>query len=147
MCDEALEELIGLGLLRKLEDDSPAIHPLLAEFARRLDAENENIADLSESLAEIANTRNNEVDKTGNYALYTPLLPHVRSLAEKAERAEVEQAGSLWNSMGYHVHDLADYAGAKAAYERALKIFRQFLPDGHPNIRVVEGNLRSLEKK
>ncbi len=43
LCDEILEELFGLGLLRKLEDYTPAIHPLLAEFARRLDAENENL--------------------------------------------------------------------------------------------------------
>ena len=42
--------------------------------------------------------------------------------------------------------DLGDHAGARAAYERALKIFRQFLPEGHPNIKVVEGNLRSLEE-
>ena len=37
LCDEILEELLGLGLLRKLEDNSPAVHPLLAEFGRRLD--------------------------------------------------------------------------------------------------------------
>ncbi len=40
LCDEALEELFGLGLLRKLENNSSAVHPLLAEFARRLDTEN-----------------------------------------------------------------------------------------------------------
>jgi len=41
---------------------------------------------------------------------------------------------------------LGDLAGAKAAYERALRIFRQFLPPGHPNIEIVRGNLESLGK-
>lgn len=103
ICAEVLEELFGLGLLRMLEDHSPAIHPLLAEFARRLDTEKINLAKLSEELSEIANGRNHEVDKTGNYALYTPILPHVRAVAEKAEVAKVERAGSLWNSLGYHI--------------------------------------------
>jgi tetratricopeptide (TPR) repeat protein len=189
ICDETLEELYGLGLLRKLKDNSPAIHPLLAEFARRLDSENTNLSALSEKLAEIANARNHEVDRTGNYALYTPLLPHVRAVAEKAEMAQVEKAGNLWNSLGYHISDLADYTGAKAAYERALKIrqrafgkehpdvaqslwwlgviaqeegnkksakeyyeraltiYRKFLPPEHITIKSVEGYLRALEEK
>jgi hypothetical protein len=39
---------------------------------------------------------------------------------------------------------LGDHTGAKAAYERALKIFEKFLPADHPNIRIVKGNLESL---
>ncbi|MGB9889327.1 MAG: tetratricopeptide repeat protein [Anaerolineae bacterium] len=48
----------------------------------------------------------------------------------------------LWNSLGYHRHDIADYAGARACYERALRILRQTLPPDHPHIRIVEENLR-----
>jgi len=131
ICDEIFGELFGLGLLRLLEDHDPAIHPLLAEFARRLDTENDNLTQLSEKLAEVASSRNDEVDQTGNYALFTPLLPHIRSVAENKE---VERAGSLWNSLGYHIHDLADYAGAKAAYERALKIRRDSFGENHPDV-------------
>jgi hypothetical protein len=51
---------------------------------------------------------------------------------------------------GCHVFEntytLGDLAGAKTYYERALKIFRQFLPEGHPNIKIVEDNLRMLEE-
>jgi hypothetical protein len=35
---------------------------------------------------------------------------------------------------------------AKTCLERALKIFKQFLPEGHPSIKIVEDNLRTLEK-
>jgi len=140
-CDETLEELFGLGLLRKLEGDSPAIHPLLAEFARDLDAKNTNLAILSEKLAGIAIKRNDVVDQTGNYSLFTPLLPHIRSIAEKAEEMEIEQAGSLWNSLGYHISDLADYAGAQAAYERAIKIGEAAFGPDHPSVAIRVNNL------
>ena len=39
---------------------------------------------------------------------------------------------------------VGDLAGAKAAYERAIKILIKFLPPDHPNIKTVQGNLDSL---
>jgi Tfp pilus assembly protein PilF len=54
------------------------------------------------------------------------------------------QVATIVNNLGGVLQALGDHAGAKAAHERALKIFRQFLPEGHPYIKVVEGNLRSL---
>ena len=146
LCDEILEELFGLGLLRKIDDYTPAIHPLLAEFARRLDAEITNLALLSEKLTGIANGRNHEVDRTGNYALYTPILPHVRSIAEKAEGAQIEKSGVLWNSLGFHIYYLADYAGAKAAFERALKIDEAAFGPDHPSVAIRVNNLGSVLK-
>ena len=146
LCDETLEELYSLGLLRKLEDNAPAIHPLLAEFARRLDVENANLTQLSEKLADIAPERNREVQKTANYKLFVPILPHVRAVAEKAESAQVEQAGTLWNEVGFYIKDLADYAGAKAAYERALKIDEAAFGPDHPDVAIDVNNLGSVLK-
>ena len=40
----------------------------------------------------------------------------------------------------------ANPACPRAAYERALKIFKKFLPEGHPNIKVVPDNLDSSSK-
>jgi len=57
----------------------------------------------------------------------------------------MEKAAALWNNLGYHLDDMANYAGARESYERALRIFEQFLPAGHPNIEIVRGNLESLE--
>ena len=42
---------------------------------------------------------------------------------------------------------LGDLQGAKANHERDLRILRQSLPEGHPNIKIVEENLKSLEGK
>jgi Tetratricopeptide repeat len=39
---------------------------------------------------------------------------------------------------------LGDLPSAKAAYERALKIFQKLLGDDHPNTRLVRGNIDSL---
>jgi len=39
---------------------------------------------------------------------------------------------------------LGDHAGARAAYERALKILEMYFSSDHPNIRIVRGNLESL---
>jgi tetratricopeptide (TPR) repeat protein len=48
------------------------------------------------------------------------------------------------NNLGYVLQDLGDHAGAKAAFERALRIFEHFLGPDHPSTRVVRGNLESL---
>lgn len=38
------------------------------------------------------------------------------------EAVGLEGTGRLWNSLGDHLHDIADYAGARANYGRALPI-------------------------
>jgi hypothetical protein len=50
------------------------------------------------------------------------------------------------NNLGSVLQSLGDLPGARAAYERALKIFKKFLPEGHPHIGIVQGNLDSLSK-
>jgi len=68
-CDEALSELTGLGLLK----EGPSIHPLLAEFARGLDADQNALKTFSEPLANLAIQANADEDQAGNYTLFTPL--------------------------------------------------------------------------
>jgi hypothetical protein len=45
------------------------------------------------------------------------------------------------------IQDLGDFAGARTNYERALKIFKKFLGDDHPNTRLVQGNLDALKEE
>ena len=70
----------------------------------------------------------------------------MRSVAEKAEIAQIEKAGELWNSLGYYIRDLADYAGAKAAFERAIKIDEAAFGPDHPNVAIRVNNLGSVLK-
>lgn len=140
--DEALADLLGLGLLK----EGPAMHPLLAQFARGLDEDQILLAEFSDELSGLANQTNHEADHTGNYSLYTPLLPHVRAVAEVAEATGLEKAGDLWNSLGYHIKDVADYAGAQAAHKRAIQIWEANLGPDHPQVATGINNLGSVLK-
>ncbi len=135
--EEAAAFLEGLGLLK----EGPALHPLLAEFARHLDAESALLPPLAEALADLASATNDRIDQSGTYALFAPLLPHVRAVAERAEQARLPAAGRLWNSLGYHLQAVADYRGARECFARALRIDEAAFGPDHPNVARDVNNL------
>ena len=45
-----------------------------------------------------------------------------------------------WNGVG----DLGDLQGARSHFERALRIFQDFLGENHPSTVLVRNNLQSL---
>ncbi len=141
---EAVHELVNLALWQAGEG-GPAVHPLLAEFARRLlkgEAGREAGAEaFLEALADLAVETNDEVDRTGDYTLFAPLLPHLRAAAAGAEDLAPPAAGRLWNSLGYHLYAVAAYAEARACYERALRLLEQHLGEEHPNVATLVNNL------
>ena len=118
-CDEALDTLYGLGLLRKNEDDQPTIHPLLAEYARGLAKEKKEIL---ESLVDVLRTLSQEAGETGLPSRFVPFRSHIPVIASHVEETDLQIAGALWNNYGYHLTDIADYSNARIAYERALII-------------------------
>ncbi len=115
-CDEALTLLYGLGLLRE-SDSLPAIHPLLAEYARGSVDEDTEIL---EAVAETLGTLSKEALDTGLPALFISIKPHMPALAQYAEAGKIQSAGTLWNNYGSHLNMVADYSGARNAYEHAL---------------------------
>ena len=144
-CDGALGVLAGLGLVEMGEPEAgAAIHPLLAEYACKIalsSPEGEGaLAALADALVAFATQAN----QTGLPARFAPLRPHVAAVAAAAQEAGLEGAGTLWNESGYHLRMVADYVGARAAYERALAIGeRAFGPD-HPNVATGVNNLGSV---
>jgi hypothetical protein len=48
------------------------------------------------------------------------------------------------NNLGSVIQDLRELAGARANFERALKIFKKFLGDDHPKTRLVQRHLEAL---
>ena len=115
-CDAALSILYGLGLLRESESQ-PTIHPLLAEYSRGLAKDNLKIL---ATLAKTVTTVSNKALETGLPASFDSIKPHIPVLAQYVENEKIEDTGALWNNYGYHLDDIADYSGARAAYERAL---------------------------
>ncbi|HIE39732.1 MAG TPA: tetratricopeptide repeat protein, partial [Anaerolineae bacterium] len=69
------------------------------------------------------------------------LSPHVRAAAGHTEPIDPPAAGRLWNNLGYHLRDIADYAGAWAALERALGIKEAIYEPDHPSIATTVNNL------
>jgi tetratricopeptide (TPR) repeat protein len=138
-CDEAVGTLAGLGLLEMEDAEAgPAIHPLLAEYARTVSTSEEGVLSaLGDALATLAERAN----ESNLPACFAPLRPHVEVVAPAAEEAGVEQAGMLWNEMGCYLHAVADYATARAAFERALAIDEQAFGPDHPNVARDINNL------
>jgi len=145
-CDGALSVLTGLGLLEMEEAEAgPLVHPLLAEYARRVDSPGEgekpeSLPALADALATLAQQAN----QTGLPAPFAPLRPHVEVMAVAAENAGLEQAGVLWNERGYHLRMVAEYGGAREAYERALTIDERVFGPDHPEVATDVNNLGSV---
>jgi Tfp pilus assembly protein PilF len=63
----------------------------------------------------------------------------------RASGDQAQEAAGL-NNRGKVQQTQGDLAGARASYERALRILENSqVPTDHPNIEVVQGNLESLE--
>ncbi|MGQ9711027.1 MAG: hypothetical protein ACUVXE_11240, partial [Anaerolineae bacterium] len=89
--DEALSDLLGLGLLQGTAQQ-PIMHPLLAEFARQQDAGAEMLRAMLPALADLAVETTAEVDRTADYARFARLAPHLRALAEHGDSLLPEEA-------------------------------------------------------
>ena len=143
---DTLAQLVQYGLLRPAAADETAlaIHSLLADFARGLGAgadantgDDRPLAALADALARLTKAAND----TGLPAHFVPLRPHVEIAAGHAETAGVEDAGALWNNLGYHLWMIADLEGARGAFERALGIWEHVLGPDHPNVASAVNNL------
>lgn len=137
--DQALNRLCGLGLITAAEGGSIVIHPLLAEFARiqDQDADASALPDLARALADMAS----EANKTGLPDAMVPLREHLRAVAKATEKAELDEAGWLWNELGYQLEVVADYNGARKSFERALQIDEKVYGPDHPNVARDVNNL------
>ena len=145
--DRALDRLTGLGLLQMEDPDAgPTIHPLLAEYARSPSPRGggPGIGAPLPALADALATLAREAGETSLPARFTPLRPHMEAVAEAAEREGLEDAGILWNNLGYHLGMVADYAGARAAFERSLVIGKRVYGPEHPKVAIRVNNLGGM---
>lgn len=142
VCDESLYVLYGFGLLRKHDNELPAIHPLLAEYVRHLSKENNNI--IVEKLALALASISNDAINSGLPIQFTPIEPHIVAFAAYAEVANSENAAVLWNNYGSYLTMIADYSRARNVLERALRITESNLGSDHPQIATSLSNLGNV---
>ncbi len=152
-CDGAVGLLAGLGLVeREAVEVGPKVHPLLAEFGRKVltlspgpspsegEGKEPPLAALARALVVLAT----EANRTGLPARFGLLRPHVEEAAASAEKAGLKEAGMLWGNLGYHRRMMADYAGARMAHERALGIDERVYGPDHPDVAIRINNLGSV---
>jgi len=138
--EDALLRLTGLGLLDLEANGALTIHRLVAAFVKDTSADAEAFATVLDTLLGEARRINEE----GYPAPLRAWFPHLRALAEAADRQNKKQVGSLFNNLGYHLDMIGDYAGARAMYERALKIVERDFGAQHPNVATLVNNLGSV---
>ena len=140
---DGLARLEALGLVTLEADGGVRLHRLLAEFARH-GAEEEGFA----AVADAVGNGVRAINESGRPDRMTPpLLEHLWYLAERAETEDRERAGRLFNELGYHLWQVADLAGARQAYERALDIDEAVLGPEHPNVATLVNNLGAVLKE
>jgi tetratricopeptide (TPR) repeat protein len=132
--DHALRRLAALGLIEDLGDDGARLHRLPAAYVRhRADdwvADNRAVAE-----ALIAEVR--VIRQTGYTLSAGPYLEHLRRAIVQAGGREDSLVGRLYNNLGYLLHQQGDWAGAREALERALRIRRAVRGPMHPGIAPI----------
>ena len=138
--EDALDRLIGLGLLESGEGGRLVLHRLVATFVRGREEEDESREAVEVALLE-------EADRLSNAGYPAPLLawqPHLRAVTDAAWEAENARSGGLCNTLGYHLRKIGDLVGARPYYERALAIHEKILGPEHPDTARSLNNLGFL---
>ena len=115
------------------------MHSLLAEFARIQDrGSGEGVLPaLGEAMVRITT----EALESGLPENMRALREHLETVAQAAEKSDLQTSGSLWNNLGMHLEDLADHEGAKRLLERALRIDEAVYDKDHPSVATIANNL------
>jgi tetratricopeptide (TPR) repeat protein len=149
--DMGLQQLYILGLMGETRN-GPVIHRLLAEFSRQQDQihlasyrpeeqpKHNTLVLISYALARLSFDPN----ACSGQQICETLRPHVKSAAEFTERAGLKQAGMLWNYLGEYLKNVAEYDGARAAFERAMTIDVVAFSPEHPSVARDVNNLGAV---
>ena len=140
----AVELLVGLSLLTLEQGEpGPAIHPLMAEYVRNRSAgpHVKAPAKALEAVAMALVELSDQALDTSLPAQFGPLRPHVEAVAAWAEQDGLDTAGMLWSNLGAHRRMVADYAGARAAFEQALSIDERTSGPQDPRVASDANNL------
>ncbi len=141
MLSEALMKLDRLGLIAPTKNGRMQ-HGLLAEFARQKDLEADESA--LPALVESISRLTTQAVKSKSLEKMRSLHEHLDFIAQAAEEAKLPKTGVLWNNLGRHLQNLADYVNAKEILERALKIDEQVYGPDHPDVARDVNSLGSV---
>ncbi len=138
---DALHALSNVGLVTLDAELHPIIHRLAQEFSRLRAVAPDNDATQMEI---VLRGKANKVNNAGLPKAMEPFFAHLQTLAERAEARGSQEAGFLFNNIGFHFKAIANYSAARAAYERAIFIDEQTFGAEHPQVAIFVNNLGSV---
>ncbi len=137
---DACNRLVDLGLLERNAEDALVLHRLLAHFVLT-DAED------SEALEAVEHTLIEEARIINDSGTPGPLIEwqaHLRWVTDKTKKRLDKQAALLGHSLGFHLHTIGDYEGAKSYLERAVEVGEIAFGLNHPSTAAVINDLGYL---
>ena len=124
---DGLQRLVDGGLVDLGEAGETRVHRLVVAFARGVLAGDEEPRDAVEGTVLREASRINDSGFPGQLLVWQP---HLRAISELAETSSRPRADDLLRVLGTHLYDVADYVGARTAFQRALDIDEEALgPD------------------
>ncbi len=139
---DAVTRLRDLGLVDVDPDcGAPILHRLITNYARQRAEDRtavwESVADAVQAVAEEQNQQGLPVQLLAWQA-------HLRYVAEFAVAKGDDRAGMLLSALGFHLDMIAEYRGAKKAYEQAQTVWEAALGGEHPNVATALTNLGQI---
>jgi tetratricopeptide (TPR) repeat protein len=72
--------------------------------------------------------------------------PYGQIVLDRFPSSETLAIATLQNNQAIVLKEMGDYEEALPLCRKALEIFKKTLPEGHPNIGVVAGNVQAIER-
>ncbi|MDL1969150.1 MAG: hypothetical protein LWW97_11595 [Deltaproteobacteria bacterium] len=107
--EDALKRLGNLGFMEIEQEGSIVMHRLVASFVQNLQRDSE--AQAATELAVLTEAR--QINSTGCPSSLLSWQPHLRMVTDRALKRGDERGADLSSALGYHLHSIGDYEGAR----------------------------------
>jgi tetratricopeptide (TPR) repeat protein len=145
--EEAVATLRRYSLI-EVSGDTWSVHRLVQAVARdRLpEGDRRRWAKAAVQIVDSAFPSGDDPQDVRTWLVCARLLPHALVAAGHAEALGLasEATGRLLNQTGLYLWGRAEFAGAKAALQRALTVVEKMLGADHPNVATLVSNLGSV---
>jgi tetratricopeptide (TPR) repeat protein len=143
---EHLAALAGYSLVR-FEDsgDSVRVHRLVQEIGRRRVVGSGSKATLRIALEAVNELAPRPPDDVRNWAVWAPLAPHAKAVADRSDAAGLMQpTARLMSLLGLYLRARGDYREAERIYLRSLAIIERLHASDHPQVAIHLSGLALL---
>ena len=132
LAEDGLTRLVDLGLLDIKEEETVAIHRLVARFTQVAFAKETTQAKVAVALTLVKYLSDHLARDTSLYA--PPILAsHIRFITDAAIERQDLLAVQLGNLLGGHLRDIAAFDDAKEYTQHAIQISQDKLGETHPD--------------